>query len=576
MQLKIDLLKQAAWLFIPAVLAWTLAWIGMDHFAARNLYPRPDALEYALSASSLLHGEGFALRLAGDAFYPPRYTPGYPFLLSGWYLIFGPHPENAYLLNLLLTGVLVATVGWVTYRLSGSQIGAFFSGLIAATSSALVLSAQGVRSDLSSCWFFLVGLYLLCIWETGDRAGGQPATSHRRPLLKALVAGGFLGWAVMIRPSFVFPLAGCLPWVLIGKREKLGARVGRLSMCLVGIGLGMVPMLTVNLLNLGNPLGNGYSLWVPDYCLSLRSAYSLENLKHSFDPARWQHPNLVIYSDLILGINHWTKAPFYGWAIWVGVIILLTGLRNLSREQKVFLLASVTSLLLLAGHYLLFFWQDERFLLLAIPLVAIPAGWGLSRICAFRPAFFRYSGMVLATVLMLGTIQPGVRAIRNSASRIKKVESSFSEIDHLRLIEPQIEENAIIVSVLDETLCEEYLVRGTERWHIPLALPNLGSHLLTVWQYNIPAIHSSNRPGTPPQPLFPLAGIGEDRLSVLRQALQQGRPVYLVRRGLEAYPREIGMLQAEFQLEIKGSDLIEVQSPPGQGISPENTGLRGH
>ncbi|MCL4735598.1 MAG: hypothetical protein KJ050_11750 [Candidatus Omnitrophica bacterium] len=561
MALRIIPFQQAISYLLPAVLAMALAWFGMDRFAAQNLYPRPDALEYALSASSFYHGEGFVLRLGSDAFYPPRYTPGYPFLLAGWYLITGPHPEKACLFNLLLTGLLTITIVWMTYRVSGSRIGALCSGLLTATSSALVVSSQGVRSDLSGCCFFLAGIFFLFCGPTGVQNGSS--SSKKRDHLTALLAGGFLGYAVMIRPSYLFPLAGCLPWVLIGRKEKLLVRGIRLVFCLTGIGLALVPMFILNLANLGNPLDSGYSLWAPDYCLDLHSAYSLDNIWRSFDPIRRPRSNLLVYSDLISGANQWAKTPFYGGAIWISSIVLLAGIRKMPWDQVRFILASLTSILLLAGHYLLFFWQDARFLLLVVPLMAILSGWGMSRILAYRPAFFPAAGLFLTLLLMLGSTVPGLRTLRENLFRENSGHPSFSEIEYLKRIDSRIEKDAVLVSVLDETLCEEYLVRGTGRTHLPLTLPSLGSHLLAVYQYNIPIARFCRSSESRPELLFPLAGMGQDNLSFLKQALQQERAIYVLRHGLDEYIKEMSILRHDFHLDGADPEFFKLQPPGG-------------
>lgn len=79
-----------------ALIAMVLCLATLDLPVAVDLYPRGDALEYALSAASLAEGEGYTLRLGEGAYYPLTFTPGFPLLIAAWYRVVGTHPELAY------------------------------------------------------------------------------------------------------------------------------------------------------------------------------------------------------------------------------------------------------------------------------------------------------------------------------------------------------------------------------------------------------------------------------------------------------------------------------------------------
>src|SRR5579872_173871 len=69
------------------ILGFALLLIASTGFAnGQELWPMPDAVEYAAVAVNLDRGLGPVLHFAGNS-YPPRYTVGYPMMLAAAYPI---------------------------------------------------------------------------------------------------------------------------------------------------------------------------------------------------------------------------------------------------------------------------------------------------------------------------------------------------------------------------------------------------------------------------------------------------------------------------------------------------------
>src|SRR5260370_37282766 len=67
---------------VALILGFALLLIASTGFAnGEELWPMPDAIEYAAVAVNLDRGLGPVLHFAGNS-YPPRYTIGYPLVLA--------------------------------------------------------------------------------------------------------------------------------------------------------------------------------------------------------------------------------------------------------------------------------------------------------------------------------------------------------------------------------------------------------------------------------------------------------------------------------------------------------------
>lgn len=152
--------------------------------AAAALWTPPatsDALWYHAAAASLARGEGLAVDGALTAYRPP----GYPWLLSLLYRLFGPHPGLAWVWGLAATILLLVSLHRIGRELYGETV-ARGAVLALAVYPALAFSTGQPMSDL----VFTAVLTALLAWALRTEALGIPAT---------LAAGFALGLLALIR-----------------------------------------------------------------------------------------------------------------------------------------------------------------------------------------------------------------------------------------------------------------------------------------------------------------------------------------------------------------------------------------
>jgi hypothetical protein len=86
---------------LALLLGFALLLIANAGFAnGQELWPMPDAVEYAAIAVNLDRGLGPVLHFGGNT-YPARYTIGYPLMLAAAYPLVGHRPERLCLVTAL-------------------------------------------------------------------------------------------------------------------------------------------------------------------------------------------------------------------------------------------------------------------------------------------------------------------------------------------------------------------------------------------------------------------------------------------------------------------------------------------
>src|SRR3984957_17098014 len=92
---------------LALILGFALLLIASTGFAnGQELWPMPDAVEYAAVAVNLDRGLGPVLHFAGNS-YPPRYTIGYPLILAAAYPLLGDRPERPCIVTALTAFVAI-------------------------------------------------------------------------------------------------------------------------------------------------------------------------------------------------------------------------------------------------------------------------------------------------------------------------------------------------------------------------------------------------------------------------------------------------------------------------------------
>src|SRR5208283_3360946 len=116
---------------LALLLGFALLMIAGTGFAnGQELWPMPDAVEYAAIAVNLDRGLGPVLHFGGHS-YPCRYTIGYPLILAAAYPLLGHRPERLCLVTALMA--LVAIAGLYTLTLGAfDRPSAILAGLLLA------------------------------------------------------------------------------------------------------------------------------------------------------------------------------------------------------------------------------------------------------------------------------------------------------------------------------------------------------------------------------------------------------------------------------------------------------------
>jgi|GEM_PF-3546363 len=189
-----------------------------------------DSIGYQKLATSLAHGEGFSIvNDAGERVTQTFRTPGLPLLIAPFTLV--PHGIVYYALLLsILAGILVPLL---TYRI-GAWLFDAKVGMVAAALSAfephMIWFSWLPLSEMPFIIIFLGALYLLIIaWERGK-------------YLWLLSAGALLGYAILIRPSYLLVFGATLVvaalWFIGHRRPEEGKR---LALIVVGVILILMP-----------------------------------------------------------------------------------------------------------------------------------------------------------------------------------------------------------------------------------------------------------------------------------------------------------------------------------------------
>lgn len=330
-----------------------------------DLKPRPDALEYGLAARALAMDGRFAIDVGGVD-YPPRYPIGFPLLAAPFVLLRGGDPagvvDAAHAYGLILI-VLLAMLG----HLAGGPLAAIVAATIGALSPVLVRgSTLGMSETASACAITatLVGAIL------AHHRLGRGRTRTWLGLAGTALAVAF---AIRISAVLLVPALGVAVWTLARAsppRERL-RRITWLLTPLIVVGTAIA---TWNAVRFGSPFADGYRFWVPELYgnpdLLFSTRYALAPV-----PGYWDHSHFDVYSRALLGRDGslWTLGAF-ALAVLGLVRALTTERRCVVARTLVWTIALFLPALFV--FHLLYAWQDRRFLVPLVPLIAALAGAG--------------------------------------------------------------------------------------------------------------------------------------------------------------------------------------------------------
>jgi 4-amino-4-deoxy-L-arabinose transferase-like glycosyltransferase len=524
------------------LLAWFAFYVTPD-FAAS--LPQ-DGVDYAVSAVNLLeHGKPFIS--AYGHYFPSTHPFGTSLLMLPAYALFGHNPGNgiyAILICALLTIALTYIIG---VRLGGRLCGCF-AALFLITHYGFWQYSQKIMSEAPSVLLGTVALALLLT----DRELGP---SNR----KLIGAGAALGFAAMVRYDnllFLLPAIIILPW-----DGAWRDRVRRVATLLAGV----TPFLII--LAIYQQATFGRAWWTSYHGLSdashpvLSSEYirregfmRLRGVGEPFpgkfvlegngtfylkslltewdttrifgDPVYWQLPSRHIYQTLALARTALAVIGLVGC-----LAVRQTNLRNRFSQWL------IASTILYIGFFLVFSWQEERFLLRLVPVFCVANGLGLAAL------FHRWSSRAARTaVVVLASVLVAAFAFYNWQMGFPSGNDLYV-YGTLTAVAGQIESNAVVVSDFDPIRVDVYTIKGTDRIALPLSTDR--GMYMRVGIEGTPV---------PMQPFFV-----SEHPERLREFIRAGKPVYwLITSPWSGKPSiELETLARSFRLQILATASVD-------------------
>jgi 4-amino-4-deoxy-L-arabinose transferase-like glycosyltransferase len=509
---------------LALLLGFALLLIASTGFAnGEELWPMPDAIEYAAVAVNLDRGLGPVLHFAGNS-YPPRYTVGYPMMLAAAYPILGHRPERLYAVTALTALVAIAGLYLLTLWMFDRPSAALAALLLATSPHFLGLSAM-VMSDVPA--LAVVVLAVLAFLYSLEKES----------LVAAALCGLLLGLGIAIRVSNGAILVGMLAAVLLVRPRRF-----QLAQALTfGLGLIALPCLQawLNLHYLGSIFSNGYAFWLPAfYSSAVFKTFKLSYLVAPADPI-YRHGNFVAYALAMLGIDgifnqlhlgtesrtlvhaRYSLFPFPVVAFAaIGVFQVIRQKRNASTMRALYLGFSFLALLLLI--YLPYFHVEPRFMLPAVFIVFAAAGWGL--VNANRSLDWGWMGFA---VIALDVVLAGAVMVETFSRLTTPTPRQSELVAEVQAFRPELK-NAVLVSDISLQWLE-LIADGEQTEFVGLSTNLYGravneKHL--VWLYQKKSQGWSG--AVPPILILPSGGLDPAVVRKLADDDKQGRPVYLL------------------------------------------------
>lgn len=510
---------------LALILGFALLLIAGTGFAnGQELWPMPDAVEYAAMAVNLDRGLGPVLHFAGNT-YPSRYTIGYPLILAAAYPLLGHRPERFCLVTALTALIAIAGL-YILTLWAFDRPSAALAGLLLATSPHFLGLSTCVLSDVPAVAVVVLAVMAFLYAE------------ERESLVASALCGLLAGLAVTIRVTNGAILAGMLAAVLLVRPRRLQfARVMAFA-----IGFIAFPGLQawINLHYLGSPLSTGYAFWWREAYSSVLTTFELRFLFVPWD-LTYRHGNLVSYAIAMLGLDGLFDQFNLGlegqtlahsrYCLYPFPVPLLAGLGVFFAMQRKGNATTMRALYLGFGFlgsllliYLPYFFLDPRFLLPALFVVFAAAGYGL--VSANRRLERGWAGFaVIALDVVLA-----VAILVETGSRLAAPPRQSKLVPEVLAMRPRLT-NAVVVSDISLQWLELYAAgEGTEL----VGLNNLASELhpkQVVSEFHLYWLYDKKVGGWSgpiPPILLPNGELDLVEAGKLAEEDKKGRPVYLL------------------------------------------------
>ncbi len=508
---------------LALLLGFALLMIAGTGFAnGQELWPMPDAVEYAAIAVNLNRGLGPVLHFAGHS-YPCRYTIGYPLILAAAYPLLGHRPDRLCLVTALTALIAIAGL-YILTLWAFDRPSAALAGLLLATSPHFLGLSTCVMSDVPALAIAVLAALAFLYAE------------EKESLVASALCGLLAGLAVTIRATNITILAGILAAVLLVRPRRLQfARVMAFA-----IGFTAFPGLQgwVNLHYLGSPLSNGYLFWAPELFGSASTAFSPRFLFVPWELSN-RHGNLFSYVLALLGLDgilgrlnlgleiqtlFHARYAFYPFPVAVfaavGVFFAIRRKGNANTMRAVYLgFGFLASLLPI---YLVYFYLDPRFLLPALSIVFAAAAYGL--VSANRRLERGWAGfaVIALDVLLAGAI------LAETVSRLAAPPPPAKLVDDVRAIRPRLTD-AVVVSDLSLQWLEIFV--GGERTEFVSLNSLYAAQAEPNTEYHLRLLNNKKYEGLSlpiPPVLLPNGKLDFVEARKLAEEDKKGRPVYLL------------------------------------------------
>lgn len=338
---------------LVALLGLALATRWVSRGQIEDLFPRPDAVEFAASARSLLERGTYAFPVNGLA-APPTAPFGFPMLLAPAYLVAGHALPNAWYAVLVMALAEVALVFRLGRRVYGVAGGIVAAAVVVASPLDASLGRL-VMSDVASAVAVLAAVSV--------------ALDSARPS-RALLAGALAGAACWVRLID----AVLAPALLVAVVAAHGTRVERArrgALFLAGLAAAVGLLLLHHRQAFGSALTTGYAYWEPYVGTRFDLSHAVDQ-----DRAIRYAGALGGMADDSLGFDLRLYSPVAALlAVAAGVGAILAPGESPARPAA--LLGGIA--LVTVATFSVYYWPvDLRYVHLAVPTVAVLAGGGAS------------------------------------------------------------------------------------------------------------------------------------------------------------------------------------------------------
>lgn len=336
-------------------LAMAVRWATPD--MALDFAPRPDALHYSALAARLVSAGQWTIPV-GPHELPSRFSPATSLLLAATQWIRADHLGMGIWSIWISGGVAIALVGVVGARAFSRRVG-LVAALLLASSPAYGHYTRHLMSEVP--WSLSILLALAGIYLARDRG-------------VVLFAGGFLlAFGMLFKPPHVAVVAGTGLSYLIHMMRHPDKRCRNALWIGVGFVSGILPWFLYNRWVLGAWLTSGYQIFGSNR-LAVDAAFGWQYL---FRPPleKGFMGNLLYYPLTLLGLEPRMSRMLFALPT-AGLV--LAGLQDrfrtrslnvpISDEARGVLRGCACAVSAYVGMFMVFAWQDSRYLLPILPL----------------------------------------------------------------------------------------------------------------------------------------------------------------------------------------------------------------